>query len=889
MAIKKKTKKLPKANFGMMMGQAGQQVGQMLNSVISAGIPALNAIIPDQTDVKMIRPYEAPAYNPNAYGTGNSPLLFDNGGGMVNQRTKSGMQVSYFDPGQPDMKSLPTIPMKPLGNKPKKQENITYEKLRDAQGNEFYSPVFPQGWSDKQVKDSFASLPDNFGNGQYRAVNNYGEWREYWNGMGAKRTKSNSNPVQPISYNPYGGDMVQFQGPSHEQGGIDISFGGNKAEVEGDETGFVDRLGDLNILGNMKVPGSNKKFKQIGKDIAAAEQKTTKLSEKANMLMSSSDPTTQETGRIMFNSADRQLQEHAKNKEQLAQVQNLLLGMADSLGMKPQKFAKEFAKGGIIPKYPDGGNMASDFNRAITFGMPVMNQESLYQPPVADNTSVVGNNYVQPLANDKQAVPKDAKERAKYATKFFIEQGLAPHIATGIVGNLYQESKLNPGVKDGDKRGGFGGIAQWDPKRSKTMINWAQSHSLDPYELDTQLNFVLYEAKQRGDLKKINKAKTPQEAAMLFGKLYERPNEKYAAWDVRQSIADNLFQGYSAGEFKQGGKMKYDDGGGLYNPYDFSRGTINNLGSATQPVNLDEVTISPSIQPLQPLGIQPLPDTTPKPPTPLYRDFNGNETTTPPTSMNVTGNKKKSSLADSNKLGIGDFIGNLAALAYKAPHLDYRPLTPTFESPYTISMQDQVNDVNSAYRTASKGVGNNAAAQSILFGEAAKQLTGIRGNEFRTNQGIANDISNRNVQHLRQINAGNNQMGMQVAENNAMADDMTSKVRLNNIMNVQDTVQKHKAVNNQIRMYESMSDYRLNPETGKMEYVGDRNYVNTPTVGSNYSANTNGAKSFNDMTKEQKEQAFKLMQIANGKAEYGKKLIGRKIEQIFRYGGQVKK
>lgn len=127
-------------------------------------------------------------------------------------------------------------------------------------------------------------------------------------------------------------------------------------------------------------------------------------------------------------------------------------------------------------------------------------------------------------------------DNAKYAYDYLNSKGLPQHVSAGIVGNLMKESGVNPNVKDGDRRGGIGGIAQWDPSRSAQL----RAFSKNPNDLYEQLDFLLHESQQRGDLQKTLQAKTPEEAALIFGRTYERPNEKYADWGSRQQYARNI-------------------------------------------------------------------------------------------------------------------------------------------------------------------------------------------------------------------------------------------------------------------------------------------------------------------------------------------------------------
>ena len=86
----------------------------------------------------------------------------------------------------------------------------------------------------------------------------------------------------------------------------------------------------------------------------------------------------------------------------------------------------------------------------------------------------------------------------KSAYNFFISKGLQPYQAAAIVGNLIQESSVNPGSYQ--YGGGPGrGIAQWsaggrwDTTPNDNMAWFASSRGLDEWSLGAQLDFIWYE------------------------------------------------------------------------------------------------------------------------------------------------------------------------------------------------------------------------------------------------------------------------------------------------------------------------------------------------------------------------------------------------------------
>lgn len=179
-----------------------------------------------------------------------------------------------------------------------------------------------------------------------------------------------------------------------------------------------------------------------------------------------------------------------------------------------------------------------------------------------DETPVLSSPVAEDVKRDPYLsswIPSQPKRKtsdtARYAYNYLNEKGIPKHVSAGIVGNLMKESNLNPTVVERGNTGNGRGIAQWDVRnRWKDLQNYAKSNNQDHTSLETQLDFILHEARQRGDLQKTLGAKTPEEAAMIFGRTYERPNEKYADWATRQANASSLYN------MKFGGVAKAQNG-----------------------------------------------------------------------------------------------------------------------------------------------------------------------------------------------------------------------------------------------------------------------------------------------------------------------------------------
>lgn len=97
--------------------------------------------------------------------------------------------------------------------------------------------------------------------------------------------------------------------------------------------------------------------------------------------------------------------------------------------------------------------------------------------------------------------------------------GLSPIAAAGVVGNLYQESSLNPSSPGG-------GLAQWLPGWFSQMAAWAESHGLNPSSAAGQLAYIAHDlaASYPSLLDAMNAAQDPADAALMFSQNYEKPS-----------------------------------------------------------------------------------------------------------------------------------------------------------------------------------------------------------------------------------------------------------------------------------------------------------------------------------------------------------------------------
>jgi len=205
--------------------------------------------------------------------------------------------------------------------------------------------------------------------------------------------------AEPISTNPYlpnGGETVMFRGPSHENGGMPISYGNNGVEVEGGEPAMVMKDGgqkdNLIVFGGMQYPGKDMTFKKYAAELSKQEAKQNKIVSKSTDLINSSntddpfDLLSFNSGKAMALGANMKLKSLAEDKMDAAAVQNAILDTAEEYGLDPAKLAesKNVAKfGGKFTAAPiaKNGTKETDYTSIDKLlGMPSLKKQDITVP-----------------------------------------------------------------------------------------------------------------------------------------------------------------------------------------------------------------------------------------------------------------------------------------------------------------------------------------------------------------------------------------------------------------------------------------------------------------------------------------------------------------------------
>lgn len=151
------------------------------------------------------------------------------------------------------------------------------------------------------------------------------------------------------------------------------------------------------------------------------------------------------------------------------------------------------------------------------------------------------------------------------AYNYFVQKGLQPFQSAGIIGNLMQESGVNP--KSVQPGGAGRGIAQWsEGGRWAVLQSWAGNR--DIWALDTQLDFIWHEmnnvAPWKEALPAVKGATTIEAATEAFEEKYEKaglPNMPRRIQNAKQVLA-KYGNGAPSGAPSAGSNEECTNGGG---------------------------------------------------------------------------------------------------------------------------------------------------------------------------------------------------------------------------------------------------------------------------------------------------------------------------------------
>lgn len=150
------------------------------------------------------------------------------------------------------------------------------------------------------------------------------------------------------------------------------------------------------------------------------------------------------------------------------------------------------------------------------------------------------------------ATDLNGNDNQQKAFNFFVQPpaGLTPEQSAAIVGNLMQESGVNPTARNPSS--GAYGIAQWLGGRYTALQDFASSHGGNADDLGTQLSFLWYEVTEGGEkvygaVDALKAAGSLEQMVEAWETKFERADPSEANMPKRIEYARKVLQLYGGG------------------------------------------------------------------------------------------------------------------------------------------------------------------------------------------------------------------------------------------------------------------------------------------------------------------------------------------------------
>lgn len=341
----------------------------------------------------------------------------------------------------------------------------------------------------------------------------------------ASTPQAQGGRLKEKSHNPVSGETTyeiedHKDNLTHPEGGVNMMLSEGDV-VNSDKTKVPTTL----IIGKKDFMG--KTFKEASDYLSKLEKDLTN-EYKEDTQEGLTDKVSQSSFNIM-------MAKYAITRKQLNELQETTLDEKK----KSHQLPDEKKYGGIIKKITakkyDAGGMAKAAMEGMKQGLNTQQLIDLVE---------MNRDPVMPKGTPVH-VEKTVRDNGLFAIKHFVEKGgMTPEQAAGVVGNLIQESQLNPLVKP-NHLGTFG-IAQWLGERKVNFFNWAGENKRNKWDLETQLDYILHEmaGPEKKAMKMLQGSKDVTSAVKNIRDYYERPGksdiqkEKSKRFDYAQTIYD---------------------------------------------------------------------------------------------------------------------------------------------------------------------------------------------------------------------------------------------------------------------------------------------------------------------------------------------------------------
>lgn len=136
---------------------------------------------------------------------------------------------------------------------------------------------------------------------------------------------------------------------------------------------------------------------------------------------------------------------------------------------------------------------------------------------------------------------------------------------------------------------------------------------------------------------------------------------------------------------------------------------------------------------------------------------------------------------------------------------------PMLDTPYDISLNDQINAIDSQARAAIRAGGNNPAAQSMIMAQAIEAKNKVLGEQTRINQTNKMQTYSKNRDLLNDAQLKNLQILDQQYVRQAQAKSNTKQQSLAALSSIAAKTAQQRATNRKLAIMENMYGFRFSP------------------------------------------------------------------------------
>lgn len=197
----------------------------------------------------------------------------------------------------------------------------------------------------------------------------------------------------------------------------------------------------------------------------------------------------------------------------------------------------------------------------------------------------------------------------------------------------------------------------------------------------------------------------------------------------------------------------------------------------------------------------------------------------------TTTNNTKKPKGYREKLGVADVLPELSTIFEKPETVPLEQYNPQLLTPYQVSFEDRVQGNQSDFNALQKTYANNPAALGALSAQKYNSDNQTRGEEFRTNQGISNQVTNQNVGIINQAKEMNLKLADEQYVRQAGANANTVDNRYRAMASLATKEGQVRRDNESISRFEALEHYTWDPKSKQYIYTGPPVEMLTPHVG----------------------------------------------------------